>query len=150
MPERTTRTPTKRTVADRLRALLAAEGYRPRRAQEEKHPEVIHFKVEGNLFLLRFEEDDPDFVQVSTGYLLEDSTRDELALLRAGNEIQDKWKAVKVWFPKSRAFVELQVELFLGGRPFTAGLLGRSIGTLRAAGKELHGLVTPGPPKARA
>lgn len=150
MAEKTTGARGKRTVAERLRALLAAEGYRPRPARDEKQPNVIHFKVEGNLFLLRCEEGDPDFVQVCTGYSLEDATQDELALLRAANEIGGTKKAVKAWLPPGRGCVEIQVELFLGGRPFTAEHLGRAIEAVHEAANEFHERVMPRAPEALA
>lgn len=143
MPEETTPARRKRTVAQQLRALLATEGYRPRRTADEEDPSTIHFKVEGNTFLIRTVEQDPDFVAVCTGYGLEDTTKDELTLLRAAIEVQNEMKVVKVFVPKSLAYVEFQLELFLDGKPVSPELLERCIGTLRATCKRFYKLVTP-------
>jgi hypothetical protein len=143
MPEEITPARPKRTVAQQLRTLLAEEGYRPSRAADEENPSTIHFKVEGNTFVIRTVEQDPDFVAFCTGYRLEDTTKDELTLLRAANEVQSEMKVAKVYVPRSLKFVEFQLELFLGGRPLSADLLERCIATLRATCKQFFKLVTP-------
>ena len=143
MPEEITAARSKRTVAQQLRILLAQEGYRPTRATDEETPSTIHFKVEGNTFVIRANEEDPDFVAICTGYRLEDTTKDELTLLRAAIEVQNEMKVAKVFVPRSLAFVEFQLELFLGGNPLSAELLERCIGTLRASRGQFFKLVTP-------
>jgi hypothetical protein len=143
MPEETTPVRAKRTVAQQLRVLLAEEGYRPTRAADEENPSNIHFKVEGNTFVIRANEEDPDFVAICTGYRLEDTTKDELTLLRAAIEVQNEMKVAKVFVPRSLAFVEFQLEMFLGGKPLSADLLERSIATLRATRRQFFKLVTP-------
>jgi putative sensory transduction regulator len=150
MTENTTRTRPARTFAQQLRKLLAEEGYRPRLEQEDGEPAKLHFKVEGNGFQLRCREDDPDFVQVCTGYVLEGATKDELSLLRAANDLQAKLKVVKVWIPASAEFVEFQVELFLGGHPLTPELLERCISMLRHSAGEFWGRVKAEAPRAMA
>jgi hypothetical protein len=150
MPEKTNRIPAKRPPAQQLRALLAAEGYRPRRAEADDDPSLIHFKVEGRAYLLRCEEDDPDFVQICTGYSLEDLPKDELELRRAANDVQAEMKVAKVCIPPSLAYVEFQLELFLGGRPLAAELLQRCIATLRHTSREFYERVSPRPPQALA
>lgn len=150
MPEETAPVRAKRTVAQQIRALLATEGYRPRRASEEEDPSSVHFKVEGSGFVIRTLEQDPGFVGVYTGYTLDDLSRDELTLLRAAIEVQNAMKVAKVFVPRDLAFVEFQLELFLDG-PLTAELLERSIGTLRGSRKRFYELVTPRePPQAQA
>lgn len=143
MPEETTPSRRKRTVAQQLRLLLATEGYRPRRAADEENPSTVHFKVEGNTFVIRTNEDDPDFVAVCTGYALDDASKDELTLLRAAVEVQNDMRVAKVYVPRNLAFVEFQLELFLDGKPFSADLLARCLGTLRATCKQFYERVTP-------
>ena len=150
MTEKTTRIRPARTFAQQLRKLLAEEGYRPRLEQEEGAASKLHFKVEGNGFQLRCREEDPDFVQICTGYLLDGATRDELSLLRAANDLQAKLKVVKVWIPASTEFVEFQVELFLGGHPLTPELLERCISMLRHSAGEFWGRVKAEAPLAMA
>ncbi len=151
MPEQTTPARPKRTVHQQLRALLAEEGYRPRRAADENDPSTIYFKVEGNTFLIRTVEGDPGFVAVCTGFGLEDATRDELTLLRAAVELQNEMKVVKLYIPRDLTFVEAQLELFLDGKPLSGELLDRCITTLRATCKKFYKLVTPREePKAQA
>ncbi len=150
MAERTRKTQTRRNPAQQLRALLATEGYRPRRADGEDDPWTVHFKVEGNTFLLRCTDDDPDFVQLCTGYSLDDMPQDDLVLLRAANDVQAEIKVAKVCIPRSRAYVEFQLELFLGGHPLTPELLERCILTLRQTSREFHERVTPRAPQALA
>ena len=143
MDEQTTPARPKRTVAQQLRALLATEGYRPRRVGDEEDPSTIHFKVEGNTFLVRTNEQDPDFVAICTGNTLEDISKDELTLLRAASEAQNDMKVAKVFVPKSLAYVEFQLELFLDGKPFSADLLERCLGTLRTTRRRFYELATP-------
>lgn len=152
MPEKTTRVrpKPKPTTAQQLRTLLATEGYRPRFDRGDGHPATIHFKVEGREYVLRFNEDDPDFVQVCTGYLLDGATRDELTLLRAANDVGSQVKVAKVSIPKALDCVEIQVELFLGGQPFSAALLQRSISAVRYGCREFFKRVIPEAPQARA
>lgn len=150
MPDETTRIRAKSTPAQRLRTLLASEGYRPRRAEDEDDPSTVHFKVEGNAFLVRCGDDDPDFVQLCTGYSLENLPQDDLVLLRAANDVQAGMKVAKVCIPPSREYVEFQLELFLGGHPLSAELLERCIATLRHTAKEFYDRVTPPAPRAMA
>lgn len=135
MPEEITATRTKRSVAQQLRVLLAREGYRPGRVADEENPSNVHFKVEGNTFVARTSEDDPDFVALCTGYRLEDDVKDEQVLLRAAMEVQNDMKVAKVFVPRSLAFVEFQLELFLGGKPLSPELLERCLDTLRATSR---------------
>lgn len=139
---------TKRTFAQQLRRLLLSEGFRPR--PKDGDPQTIHFKVEGNTFVLRCNEGDPDFVQLCTGYSLEYTTPEELTLLRAAMEIQNAMKVAKVYIPASREYVEFQLELFLGGHPLSPDLLGRCIATLRRTWKEFYARVKPEAPQASA
>ncbi len=143
MAEETTTVRARRTVSQQVRALLAKEGYRPLRAADEDDPSMVHFKVEGNTFVVRTVEADPDFLAICTGYTLEHATKDELTLLRAAIEVQNDMKVAKVFVPRSLAFVEFQLELFLDGRPLSPALLERSIGTLRATCASFWKLVTP-------
>lgn len=138
----------KRSSTQQLRRLLLAEGYRPR--PKDGNPQTIHFKVEGNTFLVRCNDDDPDFVQICTGYTLEDTTGDELTLLRAAVDVQNDMKVAKVYIPPNREYVEFQLELFLDGQPLSAGLLERCIATLRATCNAFYKRVTPPAPQARA
>lgn len=139
-----------RTAAQRLKDLLAEEGYRPRLEPSDDGPSVLDFKVEGRRFLVRAWASDEDFVQICTGVGLEDGGPDESALLRFGNELQAHYKGVKTYLPPSRAFVEFQIEVFLGGHPLSADLLERCIGILRAAGRDFCKRLEPEVPKARA
>ncbi len=150
MTEKTTRIRPARAFAQQLRKLLADEGYRPRLEQADGEPSKLHFKVEGNGFQLRCSEDDRDFVQVCTGYLLDGATQDELSLLRAANDLQAKLKVVKVWIPASAELAEFQVELFLGGHPLSAELLERCISMLRHSAGEFWGRVKAEAPRAMA
>ena len=151
MTEKTTRIRPARTFAQQLRKLLAEEGYRPRLEQEEEDAaSKLHFKVEGHGFQLRCREEDPDFVQICTGYVLEGATRDELTLLRAANDLQARLKVVKVWIPASTELAEFQMELFLGGHPLTPELLERCIAMLRHSAGEFWGRVKAEAPLARA
>jgi hypothetical protein len=143
MGETTTPTRSKRTVASKVRALLAEEGYRPRPASDEDDPSTIYFKVEGNTFVIRCIEADPDFLAICTGYKLDDASKDELTLLRAAIDVQSDMKVAKVYLPRDLGFVEFQAELFLDGRPLSAALLERCIGTLRATCREFFKCVTP-------
>ncbi len=152
MTEKTTRIRRRpaRTFAEQLRKLLAEEGYRPRLEPEDGDAaSKLHFKVEGNGSQFRCREEDPDFVQLCTGYVLEGATQDELSLLRAANDLQAKLKVVKVWIPASTEFVEFQVELFLGGHPLTPALE-RSISMLRHSAGEFWGRVKAEAPQAMA
>lgn len=139
-----------RTAAKRLKDLLAEEGYRPRLEPGDDGPSVLEFKVEGRRFLVRAWASDEDFVQICTGVGLEEGSPDESALLRFGNELQAHYKGVKTYLPPSRSFVELQIEVFLGGHPLSADLLERCIGILRAAGRDFCKRLEPEVPKARA
>lgn len=150
MTEKTTRIRPARTFAQQLRKLLAEEGYRPRLEQEEDGSSRLYFKVEGHGFQLRCREDDHDFVQICTGYLLDGATRDELSLLRAANDLQAKLKVVKVWIPANTEFAEFQVEQFLGGHPLTPELLERCISMLRHSAGEFWGRVKAEAPRAMA
>lgn len=150
MTEKTTRIRPARTFAQQLRKLLSEEGYRPRLEQQEGGPSKLHFKVEGKGFQLRCSEEDPDFVQICTGYLLEGATQDEPSLLRAANDLQAELKVVKVWVPAKPEFVEFQVELFLGGHPLTPELLERCISMLRHSAQKFWGRVTAEAPRAMA
>ncbi len=150
MTEKTTRIRPSRAFAQQLRKLLAEEGYRPRLEQEDGGPSKLHFKVEGSGFQLRCNEDDHDFVQLCTGYVLEGTTQDELSLLRAANDLQAQLKVVKVWIPASAEFVEFQVELFLDGHPLTPALLERCISMLRHSAREFWGRVKAETPRAMA
>lgn len=143
MPEEIAPARRKRTVAQQLRILLATEGYRPKRAADEDDPSTVHFKVEGSVFVIRTIEEDPEFMAICTGYSLEDATADELTLLRAAMEVQNDMKVAKVFVPRSLAFVEFQLELFLDGKPLSAELLECCIGTLRASARKFTKLVTP-------
>lgn len=150
MPEKTKRSQSKRSAVQQLRALLATEGYRPRRAEGEDDPSTVYFKAEGNTFLVRCTDDDPDFVQLCTGFALDDTTTDELALLRAANDVQTEMKVAKVCIPPSREYVEVQLELFLGGQQLSAELLERCIAVLRHTCREFCERVTPPAPQALA
>ncbi len=150
MPEKTPRPGSKRTPAQQLRTLHATEGNRPRRAEADEDPSVIYFKVEGITYMLRCPEDDSDFVQLCTGFSLEDSPCDELTLRRAAGEVQNDTKVAKVRIPASRNFVEFQLELFLGGHPLSSELLQRCLATLRYAWREFNKRVTPPQPHALA
>ena len=150
MTEKTTRIRAARTFTQRLHKVLSEEGYRPRLEQVEGGPAKLHFKVEGNGFQLRCKEEDPDFVQICSGYRLEGATTDELSLLRAANDVQARLKVVKVWIPTSLEFAEFQVELFLGGHPLSPELLERCISMVRHSAGEFWGLVKAEAPLAMA
>jgi hypothetical protein len=151
MPEMTTRTRRPRPFAQELRALLAEEGYRPRLEPSDGPVCALRFKVEGVEHRVACADDDRDFVQLTVGFRLgERATHDELALLRAANELQASTKVVKVWIPPDCSFVEFGIELFLGGRDYTPALLERSLLTLRGSAEEYFKRVTAEQPAARA
>ncbi len=150
MPGEATTTTPRRSLAHQLRRLLASEGYRPRLEKGDGNPSTLFFKVEGNEYLLRCSEQDPDFIQLCSGYSLEDATPDELTLLRAASEVQNDMKVAKVYVPPTKAYVEFQLELFLGGHPPSAGLLERCIATLKHTCREFYKRVTPEKPQACA
>lgn len=78
-----------------------------------------------------------------TGYALDDTTKEELTLLRAAIEVQNEMKVAKVFLPRDLSFVELLLELFLDGKPLlSAELLERSIGTPRMR-RRFYAAVTP-------
>ena len=139
-----------KTAVQRLKDLLAEEGYRPRLESREDGPSDLEFKVEGRRFLLRAWVSDEEFVQVCTGVLLDDGGPDEATLLRFGNELQAHYKGVKTYLPPSRAFVEFQIELFLGGHPLSPELLERCINILKAADRDFCKRLEREMPKARA
>lgn len=149
MPDKTAKTRPGRGFAQQLRRLLSTEGYRPRLDSGDGRPSTLHFKVEGDEYELRC-EDDADFVQLCTGYLLESVSQDELTLLRTANDVQNQVKVAKVYIPGSRKYVEFQVELFLGGQPLKPDLLQRCISILRYSYREFYRRITPELPRARA
>jgi hypothetical protein len=139
-----------KTAVQRLKDLLAEEGYRPRLESREDGPSELEFKVEGRRFLLRAWASDEEFVQVCTGVLLDEGGPDEATFLRLGNELQAHYKGVKTYLPPSRAFVEFQIELFLGGHPLSPELLERCIHILQATDRDFCKRLEPEVPKARA
>ena len=139
-----------KTAVQRLRDLLAEEGYRPRLENGEDGPSSLDFKVEGRRFVVRAWESDEEFVQVCTGVALDEGGPDEVTLLRLGNELQAHYKGVKTYLPASRAFVEFQIELFLGVHPFSPEVLQRCITVLQAVERDYCKRLVPEAPKARA
>jgi hypothetical protein len=150
MPAKTAVVSPKRSLAHHLRRLLAAEGYRPRLEKGDGDPSTLFFKVESNEYLLRCSGQDPEFIQLCTGYSLAGTTQDELTLLRAASEVQNDAKVAKVYIPPTKAYVEFQLELFLGGHPLSPELLERSIATLKYTCREFYKRVIPDRPQACA
>ena len=139
-----------KTAVQRLKDLLAEEGYRPRLESREDGPSALEFKVEGRRFVLRAWASDEEFVQVCTGVALDEGGPDEVTLLRLGNELQAHYKGMKTYLPPSRAFVEFQIELLRGGHPLTPELLQRCITSLQAVERDFCRRLEPEVPKARA
>jgi hypothetical protein len=138
------------SLASRIVDLLAEEGYRPH-LQESNGPwRRIEFKWEGARYIVRLNEEDPDFVQIALGYLLDEPASDPAAVLRAGHDVQAEAKVAKFFLDPECRYYEMQAELFLGGRTFTAQHLERSLGALKRAAAELEARLGAPPPRARA
>lgn len=137
-------------VLSRLKELLAAEGYRPWTVDEEWAADAVYFKAEGRRYGLRASDADPDFVQVTHGYALDDGPHDELTLLRVGQRVQADVKVVKVHLSPKGDFVEFQAELFLGGHAFGSELLERCLGALRHTTAKFFEALEPEAPRAKA
>lgn len=138
------------SVATRVADLLAEEGYRPHVQPPEGRHRRIFFKAEGARFLVRLNEDDPDFVMICLGYLFEEPVPDVQAILRAGHDVQAEAKVAKFFLDPEGKYYELQAELFLGGHPLNPRHLERCINVLRRAAAEFNDRIRTAAPRAQA
>lgn len=120
-----------RSLASRYVDLLSEEGYRPRIASEDEGPTVIHFKSDGEAFLLLVEDEDPSFFHLASAYDLGDV--DLAAAMSRANDLSEELKGVKVtvWAPDRS--LRLHVEAFLDEPPVSLAVLERGLGAIRNA-----------------
>jgi hypothetical protein len=130
--------------------LLAEEGYRPHLQEPDGPFRRIDFKVDGRRFGVRVDENDPDFVVICLGYLLDEPVPDVPSILRAGHDVQAEAKVVKLFLDPAGKFYELEAELFLGGHPLNAQHLVRSIFALKRAAASFYDRIHTEAPRALA
>jgi hypothetical protein len=134
----------------RILDLLAEEGYRPHLQEGDGPWRRIEFKREGFLYLVRVCDDDPDFVQVCLGFLLDDPIPDVATILRAGHDVQAAAKVAKFFVDPECTCYELQAELFLGDQPLGARQLERCLLVLRRAASDFSERLRTDAPRALA
>jgi hypothetical protein len=80
------------TKIDDYMELLATEGYRPTKDDEDT---LIYFKAEGTRYRLQFFEEDTDYIRLSAMWGLDDDTAEDVAY-RAVSEVNRQMKFAKV------------------------------------------------------
>lgn len=138
------------SFAERVADMLAEEGYRPHLLEPSGSFRRVDFKVEGTRFQVRLDEEDPDFVGICLGYLLDEPVPEVDAVLRAGHEVQSEAKVVKFSLDPACKWYELQAELFLGGRPLNGAQVARCVSALHRAAREFYRRLRTEAPQARA
>lgn len=124
------------SVARRHLDLLAQEGYRPTFEPDgDGRHAVLSFKAEGRQFVLLVDEEDEAFFHLGLGFSL-DEAHDLPATLAVANELNERWKGVKVTVVPEERALRFQVESFLPGGACPPELLGRCLDLLRGAAAE--------------
>ena len=134
--EASTAQPLPASLARRHLDLLAEEGYRPVfEPDEDGRSASITFKAEGKQFVLLVDEDDETFFHLGLGFAL-DAGHDVQAAIATANELNERWKGVKVTVLAEHRSIRFQIESLLPGGTCPPPLLDRALQLLRGASTE--------------
>jgi len=100
-------------LASRWKEFLIEGGYRPTVAVNDEDPRYasIQFKAEGRRFAVLVDEEDPSFLHLDLGYVLED-VRSDVGLLEIANTLNASLKVVKVTVEDGERLAHFQAESF--------------------------------------
>lgn len=114
------------SIGEKYVELLANEGYRPKLEADDESVEIL-FKSEGAGYRLGLDRDDAEFFALSLCYGVDEAVPVE-QLLAIANDMNERWKVVKVTVQPTGEAVRFQYEAF---GQLTAETLERALSILR-------------------